>query len=79
MDEIRELFAACQEDVPGDVKDVCSSAADNAADTIGSRFVQGRFDDEFLYYWGETVKSILTEWDASSVAQDWFRNKGLKF
>ena len=78
----RELFNLIQKtDVPLSVLFVHGSAADNAADTItdnGGKFEQGVFTDEFIYFWGESVVSILCEPTMhEKEAADWFAAHGV--
>lgn len=48
----RQVFEATrQNEIPLEVMGVAGSAADNAADTLGSRFVRGEFTDEFITIW----------------------------
>lgn len=54
-----ELFALCQESDSIDVMNVHGDACDNAAATIGQRFVRGNFDDEFLGFWFGSLQVIL--------------------
>ena len=61
-----QLFAVCQDSMSLDVMDVHGSASDNAAATIGSRFVRGNFDDEFLSHWFGSLQSILADGDGVS-------------
>lgn len=61
-----QLFAVCQADATDDVANVHGLACDNAAATIGSRFVRGNFDAEFLEHWFGTLQSILADGDGVS-------------
>ena len=61
-----QLFAACQNDNCLDVMDIHGSACDNAADTIGSRFVRGNFDEEFVSNWFRSLQCILSDGEGVS-------------
>jgi hypothetical protein len=58
-----QLFEVCQNTFSLPVMDVHGAACDNAAATVGSRFVRGNFDDEFLANWFGSLQSILADGD----------------
>lgn len=78
----RQLFEACQGDVPLEVMNVTGSAADNAAATInenGGKFVQGHFIDEFIGHWYRTVQCILCDSDCPQEAREWLEAAGVRY
>lgn len=74
-----ELFAVCQDTDSLAVMDVHGTACDNAAATLGSKFVQGTFDSEFLTNWIGSVVDILSTEDggASAEAREFFAAHGV--
>lgn len=78
----RQLFEICQGSVPLDVMNVHGSAGDNAADTLGSRFVRGDFTDEFISIWYGTLQGILCDDDTSMCTEEaraWFVSHGVTY
>lgn len=88
----RATFDECgmDENTPLIVMNVCGSAADNAADTLGwnnYRDDKGNHTDEFIDQWVLSVSSILASIrDCFSVseaeakeAQEWFATRGIDY
>lgn len=76
----RELFEMCQRTCSLGVMDVDSLACDNAAATLGNRFVQGQFTDEFIDLWLDAVKDILACSDfVTESAREFFERHNVKY
>jgi hypothetical protein len=77
---IVKLFEICQDNNDLDVMNVQGSACDNAAATMGNRFVRGNFDKEFLSHWYGSVQSILCDSDwVTPTARAFFEAQGVKY
>lgn len=75
-----ELFAICQNTKDFEIMDVHDSAADNAAATMGSRFVRGNFNEEFLSHWFGSLQSVLCDGDnVTPAARKFFESHNVRY
>lgn len=75
----REVFDLARD--ADEVINITSSAADNAADTVGfnNRFDESKqFTDEFIHFWYESLLGLLSAPDCHTEAEaTWFRAIGV--
>lgn len=76
----REIFNLARD--ADAVINIVSSAADNAADTVGfdNRFDANKeFTDEFVYFWYESLLGLLSVSDGHTQEEaEWFKSIGVE-
>ena len=76
----REVFNLARD--TDEVINISSSAADNAADTVGfnNRLDEhNQFTDDFIYFWYESLLGLLSVPDGHTEAEaEWFRAIGVE-
>ena len=83
----RETFNECGKiETPDSVSIISGMSADNAVETVASRFdLNGNFSDEFIQAWALSVSSVLSSAfdyltkDEANEARAWFADRGIDY